>query len=213
MKKFSFLLLLILCFQVSFSQTREAKFLHNLTKSPGRGAVNFSKAASVSAEFLPYLIPAGIIGYGLIAKDKGATFDGIEVAASLAVSVVVTQALKYTIDRKRPFESYPGYIIKRSDGGSPSFPSGHSSSAASVATSLSLVYPKWYVIAPASLWALSVGYSRMQLGVHYPSDVAAGLAIGAGSAVLSHYANKWWHNNRKNAALSSAAFLSYQSID
>ncbi|MGL5772584.1 MAG: phosphatase PAP2 family protein, partial [Bacteroidales bacterium] len=70
-----------------------------------------------------------------------------------------------------------------------------------------------YVIAPASLWALSVGYSRMQLGVHYPSDVAAGLAIGAGSAVLSHYANKWWHNKRKNAALNSAAFLSYQTID
>ncbi|MGL5691439.1 MAG: phosphatase PAP2 family protein [Bacteroidales bacterium] len=213
MRHFILLLSLLLSFQLSYSQTREAKFLHRLTKSPGKAAVNFSKAASVSAEFLPYLIPAGIIGYGLITRDKDATFDGIEVAASLAVSVVVTQALKYTIDRKRPFDKYPGYIIKRSDGGSPSFPSGHSSSAASVATSLSLVYPKWYIIAPASLWALSVGYSRMQLGVHYPSDVAAGLAIGAGSAVLSHYANKWWHNKRKNAALNSAAFLSYQTID
>ena len=58
------------------------------------------------------------------------------------------------------------------------------------ATSLSVKYPKWYVIAPSALWACSVGVSRMNEGVHYPSDVLAGAAIGAGCAVVNIYVNK-----------------------
>jgi membrane-associated phospholipid phosphatase len=68
----------------------------------------------------------------------------------------------------------------------PSFPSGHTSMAFSLATSVSLAYPKWYVIFPSYLWAGAVGYSRMDLGVHYPSDVLFGAALGAGSAYLCH---------------------------
>lgn len=59
-----------------------------------------------------------------------------------------------------------------------------------LATSLSLSYPKWYIIVPSYAWAGSVGYSRMDLGVHYPSDVLAGAVIGAGSAWLTYYINK-----------------------
>ena len=72
-----------------------------------------------------------------------------------------------------------------------SFPSGHTATAFALATSLSVKYPKWYVIAPSALWACSVGVSRMNEGVHYPSDVLAGAAIGAGCAVVNIYVNKW----------------------
>lgn len=195
------------------AQTAEARFLHNLTKHDNRFLNGYSKFFSTSAEYAPYAIPLGMMAYGLIAKDKQTTMNGLEVGVSLAVSVAFTQALKYSIDRERPFDKYPGYIYNRISADSPSFPSGHTSSMAATATSLCLIYPKWYVIAPAAFWTVSVGYSRMQLGVHYPSDVAAGLLVGAGSAVLTHYANKWWTKKKRNAALNSTAFISYQSID
>ena len=72
-----------------------------------------------------------------------------------------------------------------------SFPSGHTATAFALATSLCVKYPKWYVIAPSALWACSVGVSRMNEGVHYPSDVLAGAAIGAGCAVVNIYVNRW----------------------
>ncbi len=54
-----------------------------------------------------------------------------------------------------------------------------------------MAYPKWYIIAPSFAWASAVGYSRMALGVHYPSDVLAGAIIGSGSAYLCYKLNKW----------------------
>src|ERR1039458_5126997 len=99
--------------------------------------------------------------------------------------------MKYAFNRPRPFVTYPLLITKKSDAGSPSFPSGHSSCGFATATSLSLAYPKLYVIAPSFLWASAVGYSRMELGVHYPSDVLAGAIVGAGSSWLMWKVNKW----------------------
>jgi len=46
-----------------------------------------------------------------------------------------------------------------------------------------MAYSKWYVIAPSLLFAGSVGYSRMYLGVHYPTDVATGAALGTSTAL------------------------------
>jgi membrane-associated phospholipid phosphatase len=110
-------------------------------------------------------------------------------------AAVITSVLKYTIDRPRPFETYPD-IEKATYAGSPSFPSGHTSDAFSLATSLSIAYPKWYVIVPSYAWALTVAYSRMHLGVHYPSDVLAGALVGAGSAYLCYKGQQWLTQKR-----------------
>lgn len=214
MKQFILSIILFYLFSISGNtQTSEARFLHNLTRYDNSFLNGYSKFFSASAEYAPYAIPLGMVAYGLMAKDRQTTINGLEVGASLAVSVALTQVLKYSIDRERPFDKYPGYIRNRVSADSPSFPSGHTSSMAATATSLCLIYPKWYVVTPAAFWALSVGYSRMHLGVHYPSDVVAGLLVGAGSAVLTHYANKWWTKKKINAALNSTAFIAYQSID
>lgn len=77
-------------------------------------------------------------------------------------------------------------------------PSGHTSLAFATATSLTLKYPKWYVAAPSYFWACSVGYSRMNLGVHYPSDIVAGALLGAGSAYLTYLVNDFFRKKMDN---------------
>ena len=67
-----------------------------------------------------------------------------------------------------------------------SFPSGHAATSFAMATSLSLSFPEWYVIAPSMLWAASVSVSRAWLGVHYPTDIAVGAALGTGIALAVH---------------------------
>jgi len=130
---------------------------------------------------------------GLIKHDKTLLRNAGVIAAATVINGLATISMKTIINRSRPFETYPD-IMKKSSGGSSSFPSGHTSSAFATATSLSLLYPKWYVIAPSFAWASTVGYSRMHLGVHYPSDVLAGALTGAGSAYLSYKLNNWLNN-------------------
>ncbi len=139
---------------------------------------------------LSLAVPSSFLIVGLIKKDSTLINKGLYIGGSLVVSTIITTGLKYSIKRDRPFVTYPD-IVKLSPAGSPSFPSGHTSMAFSTATSLSLAVPKWYVAVPAHLWAGAVGYSRMHLGVHYPSDVFFGALIGSGSAVGCFYLNNW----------------------
>ena len=142
-------------------------------------------------------VPLGVYIAGLAKHDSIIKNEAAMIGASLLVTTAITFGLKYAVHRPRPFATYP-YIEKKAAAGSLSFPSGHTSNAFSVATSFSLAFPKWYVIAPSFLWASSVGYSRIHLGVHYPSDVLVGAIIGAGSSYLCYRVNKWLHN-RKNS--------------
>jgi len=141
--------------------------------------------------------PIAVLGLGLIQKDSSLKRKGIFMVEAFCVNAFTTTALKLAFNRDRPFVTYP-FLDKQSEAGSYSFPSGHTSSAFAFATSLSLAFPKWYVIAPAYLYASAAGYSRMHLGVHYPSDVLAGAFVGAGSALLANYLQKKWVGDRKH---------------
>jgi membrane-associated phospholipid phosphatase len=105
--------------------------------------------------------------------------------------------LKSAVHRTRPYEKYPNDVFALSVSGDKSFPSGHTSQAFATATTLALQYRKWWVVVPAFAWAGSVGYSRMYLGKHYPSDVLAGALIGAGSSFAGHFiSNKLFHRKK-----------------
>ena len=140
--------------------------------------------------------PLVIYGVGLIKQDSSLKKKGLFIGQSVLISSFITVALKRTIKRERPFITYPD-IENLTEAGSYSFPSGHTSNAFATATSLSMAFPKWYVIVPTFIWAGSVGYSRMHLGVHYPSDVLAGAIVGSGSAYLSFKINKWLNKRYK----------------
>lgn len=141
-------------------------------------------------------VPIGVLGVGFLKQDSTIKNKGVYIGASLLIAAGITTGLKYSVKRERPFVTYP-VIDKVMNAGSPSFPSGHTSDAFATATSLSLAFPKWYIIAPSFVWAGSVGYSRMDLGVHYPSDVLAGAAIGAGTSYLCFKANKWLYERHR----------------
>jgi len=97
--------------------------------------------------------------------------------AVLVFSAIVSFSLKYTIVRERPFVNYPD-IQKLSEAGNSSFPSGHTIEAFAIAFAVSILFPKRKYIVAIFLWAFLIAYSRMALGVHYPSDVLAGILLG-----------------------------------
>ncbi len=117
--------------------------------------------------------------------------DALYLGVNFGTNALFTYSLKNSFKRARPGITYPAQITMYEDVSSLSFPSGHTSEAFSTATALSLKYPEWYIIAPAYLWAGSVGYSRMNLGVHYPTDVLAGALLGTGTAFLTFKVNEW----------------------
>ncbi|MBW8684527.1 phosphatase PAP2 family protein [Chitinophaga rhizophila] len=132
-------------------------------------------------DYVNVAIPAGLLIAGIIDHNPDMRQNALYVASSTATTFLLNTLIKKLVKRPRPFISNTRLTAVYQPR-STSFPSGHTSSAFSSATALARAYPKWYVIAPAFLWSGAVGYSRMYLGVHYPTDVTAGALLGAGTA-------------------------------
>ena len=185
-------LLLILVGCITIGQLHAQNWdINTVKKVNGWETHDISRAFSHSGAILPVGVPAAMGIYALIKKDQPLLKDAVYIGTTVIEALGVTYALKYSIDRLRPYEKYPGMVRPIEPPSSPSFPSGHTAAAFSLATSLSITYPKWYVIAPSALWACGVGYARINQGVHYPSDVLTGAVIGTGCAFLNIYVNRW----------------------
>ena len=167
MKKFVLICFCVLSSVGGYAQNWDINTLHKINSLDSKFARNYSKAFSKSAPYIAVGVPVAMAVYAGIDKDKELLKDAIYIGTSVAEAVVITYGMKYAFDRERPYDRYPDRVDARSHESSPSFPSGHTAAAFSLATSLSIRYPKWYVIAPSAFWACSVGFSRMNEGVHY----------------------------------------------
>jgi membrane-associated phospholipid phosphatase len=187
----SLFIVLISSFSFCYSQNVDINMLKNINGSYTTNGGKTMLVVTNSVNVISLGLPVGLFIAGKATKNKEVVWDSYELLSSTVVNGIFTTSLKFGVQRERPFVTYPNDIVKYTKAGSHSFPSGHTSMAFATAMSMSLMYPKWYVIVPSFVWASSVGYSRMYLGVHYPSDVFAGAFLGCASSVGTHYLFKY----------------------
>ena len=98
----------------------------------------------------------------------------------IGVTALVVLVIKFTVRRRRPQGEW-GRIYRSTD--PHSFPSGHAARSTMLAVIALGMGPLWLGLS-LLLWVPLVGLARIILGVHYPSDIVAGMALGIVMGVL-----------------------------
>lgn len=183
--------LLLFLTGLSYSQNIDLKILKSINQTELPCWDKTMRGTSFSIYPVMPAVPLTVWTHGFIKKDKALMRNGYKSAIAITFASIVSTGLKFAINRTRPFAQYPTQITQRDyEVGPYSFPSGHATAAFVSATALSLSYNKWYITVPAYVYAGFVSYSRMRLGVHYPTDILAGIVIGVGAGYLTWHIDK-----------------------
>jgi undecaprenyl-diphosphatase len=112
------------------------------------------------------------LGAGAALLDRNRRREWLRATATVGAAYLVSTSIKLAVGRRRPaIEDLP-HLMATPTG--LSFPSSHSSSSFAAARAFGALMPA----APLQLAAVAMALSRLYLGVHYPSDVAAGALLG-----------------------------------
>ena len=111
---------------------------------------------------------------------------GITMLISLLLSVLVCNVtLKPVVARLRPYVVDPSIKLLLSPEKEFSFPSGHTSASFSAAFAIFFLNKKWGI--PAVILAVLIGFSRLYLMMHYPTDVIVSAVLGTLCALAAFY--------------------------
>jgi undecaprenyl-diphosphatase len=136
------------------------------------------------AEYGIVLLAALVLGAFLDARrhdDARGVAGAVWSVAAAIIALGIGQLIGQAVHRARPFVAMPDVHVLIARSRDFSFPSDHATAAAAVAVGLVLTNRRWGM--PALVAALTMAAARVYVGVHYPGDVAAGLALGALVAV------------------------------
>ena len=131
------------------------------------------------------VLPPAMLIYGRAADKPYDENTAVLLALSEATNILLNLGIKNIVKRPRPYKSLSNVYYKNvSIKDEYSFPSSHTSTSFSIATTFALRYSKYpQIYVPMYLWGLVVGYGRMYFGMHYPSDVLGGAVLGSLSAI------------------------------
>lgn len=132
---------------------------------------------------LATLVAAGWIGCALTGRRRA----GQALLLAGLGSLLIDCSIKFLVGRVRPDVAWRLIEVPQY----PSFPSGHALGGLAVYATLGWVLRGRVGLALGAAWGVMIGLSRVLVGVHYPTDVLAGMAIGAGiTAAAVHVAGE-----------------------
>ncbi len=102
----------------------------------------------------------------------------VSLIAMLLGLLCTNVALKHLVGRARPWLTVEGLIPLVAEHDPNSFPSGHTCAAFAAASAWCRTLPRRWMKVTAVVMAALMGFSRLYVGVHFPSDVLAGMAVG-----------------------------------
>jgi len=151
-------------------------YRHDGVEDPLLFYVNISEALFIATLAVIFFAAAGV---------RHRTWRRAAVAAALSagVALAIGKVISELADRARPFVEDPGGVhLFSAHAADPGFPSDHATASFAIATAIFLRHRRWGTAALLAAALLAVG--RVAIGVHFPSDVLAGAALGAATALV-----------------------------
>src|SRR3954452_25189631 len=150
-------------------------FHHDAVEDP---LLRFIEASEVLLAGTLLLVFVAARGPGLAAWRRASVAAVLSAGFALSIGKVISEL----VDRARPFVAHHGEVhLFSHHAPDPSFPSDHATAAFAIAVAILLRKRAWGIVVLLMAGLLSVG--RVAVGVHYPSDVLAGAALGAAAAL------------------------------
>lgn len=173
-------------FENSWVHTFDISWINRIQSHISNGLTAFIKVVTDLGN-IRFVIPVTII-LVLILFFRRRFAEGLWLGGTILVcAAIATKILKKIIDRDRP--EYLQLISKTNE----SFPSGHSIATTIFYGLVGVVlllavkelWKKWIIAMITLAWILFIMFTRIYLGVHFPTDVLAGFLFGAASVFLS----------------------------
>lgn len=143
-----------------------------------------SLAIGISVFLAKWLIFAlgAIVAWYLVSRDRVKREIAIQAALATGFALIIVSVISHFVGRLRPFLASSAVHLLVSPPLKSSFPSGHTSAAFAMAFVLMMIGPRVGVVAFVCASLIALG--RMAVGVHYPTDIVAGVLVGLLSAVV-----------------------------